>query len=118
MSWLLLRREVLLPLLSLLSLTAPLSWPASSTGLLLLNGTISCLAHVAFRRYQLINNNAAGPRTVVNSLMVMLSVFLQAGELHFVCILLLRLLWPEYSLYWYQTQPQLFCILLSPRFYS
>ena len=115
MSWLLLRREVLLPLLSLLSLTAPLSWPAYSTGLLLLNGTISCLAHVAFRRYQLINNNAAGPRTVVNSLMVMLSVFLQAGELHFVCILLLRLLLRDTSLNWYQSQPLAFCLLLNPK---
>ena len=46
----------------------------------------------------------------------LLSVFLQAKEIHSEAILLLRLLWRDGSLYWYQSQPLVFCILLSPRF--
>ena len=114
MSWLM-RREVILPLLSLLCLTAPLSWPVYSTCLLLLSLTVNCSAHVVFRRYQL-SSPQAGPHTVVNTLMYLLSVILQANEIHFEFILLLRLLWREGSLYLYQTQPLFFCLLLSPRF--
>jgi hypothetical protein len=112
-TWLL-RREVVLLLFSFLSLTAPLSWPAYSTCLLVITMTISCLAHVTFRRYQLIASKD-GSRTIVNYLLMLLSVFVQAGELHFNTILLLRLLLPERSLLWYQSHPVVFCILLSPK---
>ena len=109
----LLWREVVLLTLTLLCLTAPLSWPYYTACLLILTMIVSCSAHVTFRQYQL----ASGPRTVavVNSLLYLLSVFLQAIEIHSEAILLLRLLWRDGSLYWYQSQPLVFCILLSPR---
>jgi hypothetical protein len=49
----LVRREILLPLLGLLNLTAPAAWPTYRACLLCLSTTISCCAHVAFRSYQL-----------------------------------------------------------------
>ena len=107
----LLWREVVLLTLTLLCLTAPLSWPYYTACLLILTMIVSCSAHVTFRQYQL----ASGSCTVVNSLLYLLSVFLQAIEIHSEAILLLRLLWRDGSLYWYQSQPLVFCILLSPR---
>ena len=107
----LLWREVVLLTLTLLCLTAPLSWPYYTACLLILTIIVSCSAHVTFRQYQL----ASGSCTVVNSLLYLLSVFLQAIEIHSEAILLLRLLWRDGSLCWYQSQPLVFCILLSPR---
>jgi hypothetical protein len=103
LTWLL-RREGFLLLISLLSLTAPLSWPVYNTCLLAITMIVSWLAHLAFRRYQWIASKA-GSRTIVNYLLILLSVFVQAGELHFNAVLLLRLLLPETSLRWYKTHP-------------
>ena len=118
-TWLL-RREVLLTLLTLLCLTAPLSpshnsWSAAySACVLILSAAISWSAHSVFRAYQLLQQPTP-QHSVVTTLMVLLSICLQAAELHFTSILLLRLLWQEGSLLLYQTQPLVFCILLSPR---
>ena len=109
---LLLQRKILLPILSLLYLTAPWDlWPVYSASLFILSFTISCMAHLVFRRYQL----AVTPQTLVNTLMILLSVFLQVSELQITSILLLRFCWQEESLSWYQTHPQIFSILLGPR---
>ena len=78
MFWL--RREVLLPLLTLLYLTAPLSWPLYTSCLLVTNLLTSGLAHTAFRRYQLLPDPTNQPPTVVNTLMYLLSLVLQATQ--------------------------------------
>jgi hypothetical protein len=110
----LLRREVVMLLLGLLSITAHFSWPPYSSCLLVLCLIISSLAHVAFRSYNL-SSWRTGSYTVVNVLMVLLSVFLEAAELQLVVILLLSWQLPQLSLYWYKTYPLIFSILLSPR---
>ncbi len=70
------RRENILPVFILLLVTAPLSWPAYSTCLQILNLLTCWAAHAVFRRYQWSRPNP----TVVNSLMYMLSVYLQLTQ--------------------------------------
>jgi hypothetical protein len=70
------RREKILPVFILLLVTAPLSWPAYSTCLQILNLLTCWAAHAVFRRYQWSRPNP----TVVNSLMYMLSVYLQLTQ--------------------------------------
>ena len=111
MFWL--RREVLLPLLTLLYLTAPLSWPLYTSCLLVTNLLTSGLAHTAFRRYQLLPDPTIQLPTVVHSLMYLLSILLQVNQVHLDIILLIRLLNKEDNLRWYQDQP-LMC-LSQPR---
>ena len=112
MFWL--RREVLLPLLTLLYLTEPLSWPLYTSSLLVTNLLTSGLAHTAFRRYQLLPDPTIQLPTVVHSLMHLLSILLQVNRVHLDIILLIRLLNKEDSLRWYQDQPLLSCVFLSP----
>jgi hypothetical protein len=108
-----LRREVILPAHILLCMTAPLSWPIYTTCTQILNLFISWLAHTAFRHFQLFHPTAR-PFTVMNSLMVLLSLGLQATQVQNTTILLMRLLYREGSLVWYEAQPEFFCLLLSP----
>ncbi len=108
----LLRRQILLPLLVFLVLTTPISWPVYSTCILVVNHATSDVAHMAFRLYQL--RDTCQP-TVVNSLMHLLSIIMQMAESNALAIILLRLLAEEWSLSWYQNNPQLSCIVLFPR---
>jgi len=68
------QRKVVLPTLILLVLTAPLSWPTYCTCLQILSLAAGGAAHAVFRRYQW----SLPSITVVNCLMYMLSLFLQA----------------------------------------
>ena len=110
----LLRREVLLPLLALLVLTAPRASPAYCASLLLVNHVVTMPAHLAFRHYQ---QEAQGgpPPTVVNSLLFLLSLLVHMGEANALVVLLLRLLAEEVSRGWYQDHPGLACLLIFPR---
>ena len=72
---LLLRREVLLPLLAVLVLTAPLSTPTYSACVLLTNLVVTCPAHLVFRLYQY--QEDTGLTTVVHCLLHLLSILLQ-----------------------------------------
>jgi hypothetical protein len=107
------RRVILLPLLSILVLSAPLSWPVYSTCILLLNHVISITAHGAFRLYQL--RDTGQPTTVVTSLMYFLSLIIQMAESNTLAIILLRLLAEEWSLSWYQNNPEVACLFVFPR---
>ncbi len=107
------RRVILLPLLSILVLSAPLSWPVYSTCILLLNHVIAITAHGAFRLYQL--RDTGQPATLVTSLMYFLSLIIQMAESNALAIILLRLLAEEWSLSWYQNYPQVACLIVFPR---
>jgi hypothetical protein len=109
----LLRRQILLPLLAFLVLTAPINWPVYSTCILLVNHATSFSAHFAFRLYQV---EDTGQPTVVNSLMFLLSLLMQMAESNSLAIILLKLLAEEWSLSWYQNNPQLSCLVLFPRY--
>jgi hypothetical protein len=76
------------------------------------NHATSDAAHMAFRLYQLRDTRQP---TVVNSLMHLLSLILQMAESNALAIILLRLLAEEWSLSWYQNNPQLSCLVLFPR---
>ena len=69
------RREVLLPLLAVLVLTAPLSTPTYSACVLLTNLVVTCPAHLVFRLYQY--QEDTGLTTVVHCLLHLLSILLQ-----------------------------------------
>ncbi len=109
----LLRRQILLPLLAILVLTAPINWPVYSTCILLVNHATSFSAHFLFRLYQV---EDTGQPTVVNSLMFLLSLLIQMAESNSLAIILLKLLAEEWSLSWYQNHPQLSCLVLFPRY--
>jgi hypothetical protein len=115
----LLRREILLPLLAFLVLSAPLSCPAYTSSILLINYLATLPAHLAFLRYQhrcRPAENGGCPVTVVNSLMFLLSFIIQLAGMTAVMALLLRLVAVETSLGWYQTYPGIACSILFPRY--
>jgi hypothetical protein len=115
----LLRREILLPLLAFLVLSAPLSCPAYTSSVLLINYLATLPAHLAFLRYQhrcRPAENGGCPVTVVNSLMFLLSFIIQLAGMTAVMALLLRLVAVETSLGWYQTYPGIACSILFPRY--
>ncbi len=115
----LLRREILLPLLAFLVLSAPLSCPAYTSSVLLVNYLATLPAHLAFLRYQhrcRPAENGGCPVTVVNSLMFLLSFIIQLAGMTAVMALLLRLVAVETSLGWYQTYPGIACSILFPRY--
>ena len=115
----LLRREVILPFLSVLVLSAPLSnWPAYSACVLLANHVATLPAHVAFRVYQQKEDSNGSPPSVVNCLMYILSIILQLVEGNAVAVLLFRLLAPEASLLWYQDYSGWVCLALFPRLFT
>ena len=104
--------NLLLLLLTFLVLSAPLSWPAYSTCILLVNHATSVAGHTVFRLYQLRDR---GQPTVVNSLMFLLSLIVQMAESNALAIILFRLLAEEYSLFWYQAFPMASCVIVFHR---
>ena len=107
------RREVLLPLLAVLVLTAPLSTPTYSACMLLANHLATFPAHMAFRLY--LQESDSRQPTVVNSLMNLLSLLVHLGESNAVGVLVLRMVFEKSSLSWYQENPGLACFFMFPR---
>jgi hypothetical protein len=109
----LIRRQVLLPLVAVLVLTAPLSAPTYSACVLLANHVATFPAHLAFRWYQ--QNSDKGRPTVFNTLVYMLSLLIHLEESNAAGILVMRLLNEEASLAWFLDQPEVACLVFFPR---
>ena len=69
---------------------------------------------MTFRSYQ--RSVAAQQRTVINSLLTLLSLTLQLVELVTSSVLITRLVAPETSLQLYLAYPRVACLLLFPRY--